>query len=244
MTKTLLVTGGGRGIGAETCLRAAKDGWDICVNYINNAERANEVVSLVEQAGRRAIAVQADISIESDVKRLFEACDYQLAPLKGLVNSAGILEPITRIEAISGDELVRHVMVNVVGTVLCAREGVKRMSTTSGGNGGVIVNISSRASTLGGAGAHVHYAASKGAVDSFTFGLSQEVGAEGVRVCAVSPGTIDTEIQPEGRIETIAPTIPFKRVGEAREVANAIVWLLSDEAEYVSGTVLGVSGGR
>ena len=244
MSGTLLVTGGGRGIGAETSLAAAKAGWDVCVNYRTDSERAEKVVSRIEDIGRRAIAVKADISCEEDVIELFEKCDEKLGRLDALVNSAGVLEPITRIDAISGAELTRHLMVNIVGTILCAREGVRRMSIRKGGKGGVIVNLSSRASTLGGAGGHVHYAASKGAIDTFTFGLAQEVGSEGVRVCAVSPGTINTEIQPEGRVEAIAPTIPLKRVGEPHEVASAIVWLLSDQAAYVSGTVLGVSGGR
>lgn len=244
MGRTLLVTGGGRGIGAETCVTAAKAGWDVCVNYLNDRERANDVVSRIQKLGRRALAVQADISNEKEVMGLFDACDKAFGTLGGLVNSAGILDPITTIDAIRGEELIRHVMVNVVGTVLCAREGINRMSTSKGGIGGVIVNLSSRASTLGGAGAHVHYAASKGAIDSFTFGLAQEVGSYGIRVCAVSPGTIDTEIQPEGRVEAIAPTIPFGRVGEPQEVADAIVWLLSDDAGYISGTILGVSGGR
>lgn len=244
MSGILMVTGGGRGIGAETAVKAAKAGWDVCVNYQGNAARAESVVADVVAAGQRGIAVQADISVESDVVRLFETCDAELGKPTGLVNSAGVLEPLSRIDEIGGDDLTRHMMINVVGSILCAREAVRRMSTAHGGAGGVIVNLSSRASTLGGAGAHVHYAASKGAIDSFTFGLAQEVGAEGIRVCAVSPGTIDTEIQPEGRVEVIGPTIPMKRVGQPDEVASAIVWLLSDDAGYVSGTVLGVSGGR
>lgn len=244
MSGILMVTGGGRGIGAETAVKAAKAGWDVCVNYQGNAARAESVVAGVVEAGQRGIAVQADISVEADVVRLFETCDAELGKLTGLVNSAGVLEPLSRIDEIDGEDLTRHMMINVVGSILCAREAVRRMSTAHGGAGGVIVNLSSRASTLGGAGAHVHYAASKGAIDSFTFGLAQEVGAEGVRVCAVSPGTIDTEIQPEGRVDTIGPTIPMKRVGQPDEVASAIVWLLSDDAGYVSGTVLGVSGGR
>ena len=244
MSGILMVTGGGRGIGAETAVKAAKAGWDVCVNYQGNAAQAESVVADVVAAGQRGIAVQADISVESDVVRLFETCDAELGKPTGLVNSAGVLEPLSRIDEIGGDDLTRHMMINVVGSILCAREAVRRMSTAHGGAGGVIVNLSSRASTLGGAGAHVHYAASKGAIDSFTFGLAQEVGAEGIRVCAVSPGTIDTEIQPEGRVEVIGPTIPMKRVGQPDEVASAIVWLLSDDAGYVSGTVLGVSGGR
>ena len=244
MAQVLLVTGGGRGIGAETCLRAARDGWDICVNYRGNAARAEEIVSQIEAAGQKAIAVQGDIADEDDVIRMFETCDREIGTLTGLVNSAGILKPLSRIDEIDGPGLTNHMMINVVGSILCAREAVRRMSTSHGGVGGVIVNLSSRTSELGGAGASVHYGASKAAVNAFTFGLAQEVADEGIRVCAVSPGVIDTEIQPEGRVEAISPTLPMKRVGQPDEVANAIVWMLSDEAAYVSGTVLNVSGAR
>ena len=181
MSGILMITGGGRGIGAETALKAADAGWDVCVNYQGNAGRAEEVVSDVMARGQRAIAVQADISVEADVIRLFETCDAKLGVPTGLVNSAGILGPLTRIDEIGGDDLTRHMMINVVGSMLCAREAVLRMSTRHGGDGGVIVNLSSRTSDLGGAGASVHYGASKGAINSFTFGLAQEVAAEGVR---------------------------------------------------------------
>ncbi len=244
MSGILIVTGGGRGIGAETSLKAAEAGWDICVSYQSNEARAREIADKVEATGRRALIVQADIAREADVVRLFETCDAELGVPTGLVNSAGILEPLSRIDEIDGDGLTEHMMINVVGNILCAREAVKRMSTKNGGSGGVIVNLSSRTSELGGAGASVHYGASKAAINTFTFGLAQEVAAEGVRVCAVSPGVIDTEIQPEGRVEAISPTLPMKRVGQPGEVANAIVWLLSDDASYVSGTVLNVSGAR
>ena len=244
MSRILIVTGGGRGIGAETSLKAAEAGWDICVSYQSNEARAREIADKVEATGRRALIVQADIAREADVVRLFETCDAELGVPTGLVNSAGILEPLSRIDEIDGDGLTEHVMINVVGNILCAREAVKRMSTKNGGSGGVIVNLSSRTSELGGAGASVHYGASKAAINTFTFGLAQEVAAEGVRVCAVSPGVIDTEIQPEGRVEAISPTLPMTRVGQPGEVANAIVWLLSDDASYVSGTVLNVSGAR
>ena len=240
----LMVTGGGRGIGAETSLLAAKAGWDICINYRDNSARADEIVGKVTDLGRRAIAVHADIAKEADVVRLFETCDEELGRVGGLVNSAGVLGPLTRIDEIEGDALISHMMINVVGSILCAREAVKRMSAKHGGPGGVIVNLSSRTSELGGAGASVHYGASKGAINSFTFGLAQEVAAEGVRVNAVSPGVIDTEIQPAGRVETIGPTLPMRRVGQPQEVARTIVWLLSDEASYVSGAVLNVSGAR
>lgn len=244
MSGILIITGGGRGIGAETAAKAAVNGWDICVNYQGNAARAEAVVAGVIERGQRAIAVQADISNEADVVRLFETCDSELGRPDGLVNSAGVLEPLSRIDEIDGGALVRHVMINVVGSILCAREAVRRMSTAKGGSGGVIVNLSSRTSDLGGAGASVHYGASKAAINSFTFGLAQEVAAEGIRVCAVSPGVIDTEIQPEGRVEAVGPTLPMQRVGRPGEVANAIVWLLSDAAGYVSGSVLNVSGAR
>ena len=244
MSGILMITGGGRGIGAETALKAAEAGWDVCINYQGNAGRAEEIVTEVMSRGQRAIAVQADISVEANVVRLFETCDAELGVPTGLVNSAGILGPLTRIDEIGRDDLTRHMMINVVGTILCAREALQRMSTKHGGDGGVIVNLSSRTSDLGGAGASVHYGASKGAINSFTFGLAQEVAAEGVRVCAVSPGVIDTEIQPAGRVDAVGPTLPMERVGKPDEVANAIVWLLSDEASYVSGTVLDVSGAR
>ena len=216
MSGILVVTGGGRGIGAETSLKAADAGWDICVNYQGNAARAESVVGEIVARGQRAIAVQADISVEADVIWMFETCDAELGRPTGLVNSAGILEPLSRIDEMDGDALVRHMMINVVGSILCAREAV----------------------------ASVHYGASKGAINSFTFGLAQEVAAEGVRVCAVSPGVIDTEIQPAGRVEAVGPALPMQRVGRPEEVANAVVWLLSDEASYVSGTVLDVSGAR
>lgn len=244
MSRILMVTGGGRGIGAETSLKAAQAGWDICLNYLGNKSRADDIVRQVEALGRRALAVQADVSKEEDVVRLFETCDHELGRIDGLVNSAGVLEPLCRIDEISGPDLVDHMMINVVGSILCAREAVRRLSTSHGGEGGVIVNLSSRTSELGGAGASVHYGASKGAINSFTFGLAQEVAAEGVRVVAVSPGVIDTEIQPEGRVEAVSSSLPMKRVGQPQEVANAIVWLLNDEASYISGTVLNVSGAR
>lgn len=223
MAGIVMVTGGGRGIGAETSLKAAQAGWDICLNYRDNSARAEEIVEKVEKLGRRAIAIRADVAREEDVVALFETCDRALGPVTGLVNSAGVLGPLCRIDEISGGDLIEHMMINVVGSMLCAREAVRRMSSKHGGAGGVIVNVSSRTSELGGAGASVHYGASKGAINSFTFGLAQEVAAEGVRVVAVSPGVIDTEIRPEGRVEAVSPTLPMKRVGRPGEVANAIV---------------------
>ena len=244
MRKVLIVTGGSRGIGAATAAGAAEGGWDVCVNYRENAARAEEVADRVRAAGRRAVAVKGDVSVEADVLRLFATCDGELGRVDGLVNSAGILDPLSRVDEIDGGALVRHMMVNVVGTILCAREAAKRMSLRRGGNGGAIVNLSSRTSELGGAGSLVHYGAAKAAVNAFTFGFAQEVAGEGIRVAAVSPGVIDTEIQPPGRLEAVAPALPMARAGEAAEVANAVLWLLSDAASYVSGTVLNVSGAR
>ena len=183
------------------------------------------------------------ISVAKPISCVCSTCEAELGTPSGLVNSAGILELLS-IDNIDGRALTEHMLINVVGNILCAREAVKRMSTKHGGAGGVIVNLSSRTSELGGAGASVHYGASKAAINTFTLGLAQEVADEGIRVCAVSPGVIDTEIQPEGRVEAIAPTLPMKRVGQPGEVANAVVWLLSSEASYVSGTVLNVSGAR
>ena len=244
MQKVLIVTGGGRGIGAATATEAAEAGWDVCVNYRENGARAEEVVDRIRAIGRRATAVSGDVSVETDVLRLFGICDSELGPAAGLVNSAGILDPLSRVDEIDGGALVRHMMVNVVGSILCAREAAKRMSFRHGGSGGVIVNLSSRTSELGGAGSLVHYGAAKAAINAFTFGFAQEVADEGIRVAAVSPGVIDTEIQPPGRLEAVAPALPMKRAGKAREVASAILWLLSDAASYVSGSVLNVSGAR
>ena len=244
MQKVLIVTGGGRGIGAATATEAAEAGWDVCVNYRENGSRAEEVVDRIRAIGRRATAVSGDVSVEADVLRLFGTCDRELGPAAGLVNSAGILDPLSRVDEIDGGALVRHMMVNVVGSILCAREAAKRMSFRHGGSGGVIVNLSSRTSELGGAGSLVHYGAAKAAINAFTFGFAQEVADEGIRVAAVSPGVIDTEIQPPGRLEAVAPALPMKRAGKAREVASAILWLLSDAASYVSGSVLNVSGAR
>ena len=244
MSRVLIVTGGGRGIGAATCLEAAVRGYRVCVNYLANRARADGVVHEIRDGGGTAIAIQADVASEDDVVRLFETVDGELGPLTGLVNAAGTNEPQTRVEDVEGDALARCLAVNVIGSMLSAREAIRRLSTTHGGKGGAIVNVSSAAARLGGGGRVVPYATSKGAIDTFTFGLAQEVAAEGVRVNAVSPGVIDTEMQPPGRIEQMAPTLPMRRAGDASEVAQAILWLLSDEASYVSGTVLDVSGGR
>lgn len=244
MADVLIITGGGRGIGAATAVEAGRRGYAVCVNYRERSDRADAVVAEIRDAGGTAVAVRADISKESDIIGLFETVDKELGRVTHLVNSAGIVEPYCRVDEIEAADLERHFEINVFGTYICAREAIRRMSTKHGGQGGVVVNLGSAASRLGGAGASVHYAASKSAVDAFTFGLAQEVAAEGVRVVCISPGVIDTEIQPPGRVEQISPMLPMKRPGKAEEVANAILWALSDEASYVSGTVLDVSGGR
>ena len=245
MSRVLVVTGGSRGLGAATCIGAAERGYEaICVNYISNKERADQVVAACEKAGAKAIAVQADVSKEADVVRLFETVDSELGTVTHLVNSAGIVGPYGRIDELKAADLTPLWELNITGTLICCREGVKRMSTIHGGAGGAIVNLSSAASHIGVPGVNVPYAASKGAIDSFNWGLAQEVAAEGIRVNSVSPGVIDTEIQPAGRVEQVGPNLPMKRVGQAEEVANAILFLLSDDSSYVAGTKINVSGAR
>jgi NAD(P)-dependent dehydrogenase (short-subunit alcohol dehydrogenase family) len=212
--------------------------------YQKNRPRVEEVMAGVRKAGGEAIAIAADVAVEADVVRLFETVDRDLGRPSGLVNSAGIIGPSGRIEDVPSPGLTELWAINITGTVLCCREAIRRMSTKHGGGGGAIVNLSSAASRLGGAGVNVPYAVSKGAIDSLTFGLGQEVAAEGIRVNAVSPGVIDTEIQPPGRVAQIGPTLPMRRVGQPQEVAEAILFLLSDAASYIAGAVLNVSGGR
>lgn len=242
--KIVLVTGGARGIGAAVSLAAARAGYAVAINYRERADCAEEVARRVRADGGRAITVAGDVAVEADVLAMFATVDADLGRLTALVNSAGISAPASRVDALSERDLTRIFAINVIGTYLCAREAIKRMSTAHGGSGGAIVNLSSAAARLGAAGAGVHYAATKGAIDSFTFGLAQEVAAEGIRVNAVSPGVIDTEMQPPGRVEKLTPTLPMKRPGRADEVAAGVLWLLSDAASYVAGTVLNVSGGR
>ncbi len=244
MPGSLIVTGGSRGIGAAVCRVAAREGWDICVNYLVNAERAEQVVEQVHAAGGRAIAVQGDVSVEADVLRLFETCDTDLEAVAGLVNNAGMISAYGRLDALADRDLRRSFEVNTISYFLCAREAVKRLSTRHGGKGGVIVNVSSRAATMGMPGEYVHYAASKAAVNALTTGLALEVAAEGIRVASVSPGLIDTEIQMPDRFARVAPTTPMRRSGTAEEVAEAVAWLLSDKASYVTGADLLVTGGR
>jgi NAD(P)-dependent dehydrogenase (short-subunit alcohol dehydrogenase family) len=244
MAGIVLVTGGSRGIGAAVSVGAAKRGWAVCVNYREKPDRARQVVEEIKKGGGKAIAVQADVAQERDVLRLFETVDKEFGTLTALVNNAGIVGVESRVDAITVEILEAVLAANVTGSFLCAREAVKRMSTKRGGKGGSIVNLSSVAARLGGPGRNVHYAASKGAIDSFTLGLAREVAEEGIRVNAISPGVIDTEIQSPGRVAAMAPLLPMKRAGRADEVAAAILWLISDEASYTSAALIDVSGGR
>jgi len=216
----------------------------VCVNYLHSSDRAAQVVDAVRSLGRKAVAVQGDVSVEADVLRLFEACERELGAVKGLVNNAGIISAYGRLDALSDHDLRRNFEVNTISYFLCAREAVKRLSTRHGGTGGVIVNVSSRGATMGMPGEYVHYAASKAAVNALTAGLALEVAGEGIRVASVSPGLIDTEIQMPDRFARIAPNTPMGRAGSAEEVAEAAVWLLSEKASYVTGADLLVSGGR
>ena len=245
---TVLVTGGGRGIGAATARLAAERGYTVCVNYRSNRAAADGVVADIESRGGTAIAVGADVSRETDVLRLFQTIDEHLGPLRALVNNAGVLETQTRVDSIDAARLGRVFATNVTGAFLCAREAVKRLSTTRGGAGGAIVNVSSRAAQLGAPGEYVDYAASKAALDTLTIGLALEVAAEGIRVNGVRAGIIDTEIHASGgeprRVDRLGPQLPMKRAGHAIEVARAILWLLSDEASYSTGTFIDVAGGR
>ena len=248
MNKIMIVTGGSRGIGAATALLAAQRGYAVCVNYLQNRKAADEIVRKIEQIGRRAIAVPADVASEQDVVRLFETIDRQLGRVTALVNNAGILEKQTRLDGIDAARLSRIFATNVTGTFLCSREAVRRMSTRHGGEGGGIVNLSSRASQIGSPGEYIDYAASKGAVDSLTIGLAKEVAEEGIRVNAVRPGFIYTDMHASGgepnRVDRVKEFAPMKRGGKAEEVARAILWLLSEEASYTTGAFIDVSGGR
>jgi NAD(P)-dependent dehydrogenase (short-subunit alcohol dehydrogenase family) len=248
MSKVVLITGASRGIGAATALLAAQQGYAVAVNYIANAGAADDVVRQVRAAGGKAICVQADVAIEADVLRLFSAVDAQLGRLDALVNNAGVVDVATRVDAMSVQRLQRMWTTNLTSCFVCAREAVKRMSTLYGGKGGSIVNLSSAAARIGSPGNYVDYAASKAAIDTFTMGLAKEVATEGIRVNAVRPGIIDTDIHASGgqpdRAAQMAAQVPLQRAGTAHEVAQAIVWLLSDASSYTTGSIMDVTGGR
>lgn len=244
----LLVTGGSRGIGAATALLAAQAGYAVAVNYQSNSLAADEVVRSIRDSGGQAMALQADVSREDEVMAMFARIDAKWGPLAALVNNAGVVDVSSRVDAMGVARLSRMLNTHVLGSFVCAREAVLRMSTRYGGTGGGIVNLSSAASKMGSPGQYVDYAACKGAIDTFTIGLAKEVAAEGIRVNAVRPGIIETEIHASGgepdRAQRLAPQVPMQRPGSAQEVANAIVWLLSPQASYCTGALLDVGGGR
>jgi NAD(P)-dependent dehydrogenase (short-subunit alcohol dehydrogenase family) len=241
--RTIIVTGGSRGLGAAMCRKLAALGYPVAVNYASNRAAAEAVVRDITEAGGRAAAFAGDVAAEADVLRLFDEAQT-LGPLGGLVNNAGVIGASGRFADLDAAALQRTFAINVIGTMLCAREAVRRLSTARGGAGGAIVNLSSVAARLGGPGELVHYAASKGAIDSLTLGLAREVAEEGIRVNAVAPGLIETDMNPPARLARLAPTIPMRRVGQPEEIAEAVAWLLSPAASYVTGTILTVSGGR
>ncbi len=245
--KVVIITGGSRGIGRATAIAAAARGFRVCIGYVSNEAAARSVVSAIEAKNGKAIAVKCDVGIERDILALFEAADG-FGTLGALVNNAGVVGTTSRVDEMSAERIQRMMAVNVTGSILCAREAVKRLSTRHGGEGGVIINLSSVAAKLGSPHTYVDYAASKGAIDSFTIGLGHEVAGEGIRVAAIRPGLIDTEIHASGgepdRAYRLSHMVPMQRVGTADEIANAIVWLMSEEASYVTSAILDVSGGR
>ena len=248
MSKVLIITGGSRGIGAAVALLAASQGYAVAVNYTANSLAADEVVRHIRVSGGTAITVQADVAVEADVLAMFKKVDAKLGRLTALVNNAGVVDMTSRVDAMSAERLQRMFAVNVLGSFICAREAVQRMSTRYQGEGGSIVNVSSAAARLGSPGQYVDYAAAKGAIDTFTMGLAKEVAAEGIRVNAVRPGIIDTEIHASGglpnRVRDLAPQVPMQRAGTATEVAEAIMWLISENSGYTTGGIIDVAGGR
>jgi NAD(P)-dependent dehydrogenase (short-subunit alcohol dehydrogenase family) len=248
LSHVVLITGGSRGIGAATALLAARQGYAVAVNYAANSLAADEVVRQIRAAGGQAITVQADVAKEAEVLAMFKKIDAKFGRLSALVNNAGVVDQTTRVDALTLARLQRMFEINVFGSFLCAREAIKRMSTRYGGAGGAIVNVSSAAARLGAPGQYVDYAAAKGAIDTFTIGLAKEVASEGIRVNAVRPGIIETDIHASGglpnRAQDLAPQVPMQRPGSAQEVAESIVWLLSDNASYTTGALLDVAGGR
>ena len=248
MNPVILITGGSRGIGAATALLAARQGFAVAVNYSANSLAADEVVRQIRATGGTAITVQADVAVEAQVIAMFEKVEAELGTLSALVNNAGVVDMASRVDEMSVQRIRRMFDINVLGSFMCAREAIQRMSTRRGGAGGAIVNVSSVAARLGGAHQYVDYAASKGAIDTFTVGLAKELALEGIRVNAVRPGIIETDIHASGgqpdRAREMAPLVPMQRSGSADEVAKAIVWLLTDDASYVTGAVLDVAGGR
>ena len=248
MKRVLLITGASRGIGAATARLASSRGYAVGVNYRTNRAAADEVVGAITAAGGTAVALAGDVAVDDDVVRMFARCEAALGPITALVNNAGVVDMKARVDEMSAARLHRMFAINVVGTMLCAREAVRRMSTRHGGRGGAIVNVSSVAARIGSPGEYVDYAAAKGAVDVFTMGLAKEVATEGIRVNAVRPGIVRTEIHASGgqpdRLERIAPLVPMLRPGEPEEIAGAILWLLSDEASYTTGALVDIAGGR
>ncbi|HWC91712.1 MAG TPA: SDR family oxidoreductase [Pseudolabrys sp.] len=240
----LLIAGGSRGIGAATARLAAGQGYDVAVNFKSNSNAAAQVVEAVKAAGRKAVALQGDMAREADIEGVFDAAVKALGPITHFVHSAGIIGPYSRLDEVATETLREVLDLDTLGAMLCLRTAIRRMSTKHGGKGGSVVMLSSMAATIGGAGECVWYAAAKGAIDSLVIGAAREVGKEGMRINAVSPGVIDTDIQPPGRVERVSPLLPMGRAGEADEVAEAILFLLSDAASYVNGANLRVSGAR